>query len=335
MMFILNEEQKKTDLTNLAVLSRVGLKIASATSAELDADATSASSTALIDLGLRLSEATHHGALIEIILHNASGYSILMAINDEYIAFGGLSNVHRIGYYLGYLQELTKKLNIIISGGEVSEKTLSLQEEEKKKIEKQQKEEEVKATATKIPSAEQDKAAMDEMLTYLDDWDKEEKELMGVEEEFEDLEAESNIVSIPKSMTVGIPKDSVDSSISIPEEAPKEIVSEQIGKFKVYKDEVPPVPLDDYTPMEIEEKTGTASEYNETPTETKIPKKVEKQLKPSGPIKPPEKLPSLNELSIPDFGSQSASEYDIEFILKEESEALDSVLKDLGWEEED
>ena len=51
MMSILKVEEDKTDLENLAVLSRVGMKVASASSSELDADATSASSTALIDLG--------------------------------------------------------------------------------------------------------------------------------------------------------------------------------------------------------------------------------------------------------------------------------------------
>jgi len=117
MMEIMRIEEDKTDLENLAVLSRVGMKIASSSSSELDADATSASSTALIDLGLRLSEATVHGALTEIILHNTSGYSILLAINDEYIVFGGLKNVYRIGYYLGYLRDLAKKLNRLISGG--------------------------------------------------------------------------------------------------------------------------------------------------------------------------------------------------------------------------
>ena len=103
MMGILKVEEDKTDLENLAVLSRVGMKVASATTSELDADATSASSTALIDLGLRLSEATAHGALTEIILHNSFGYSILQAINDDFIVFGGLKNVFRsCGHNLFY-----------------------------------------------------------------------------------------------------------------------------------------------------------------------------------------------------------------------------------------
>ena len=51
---------------------------------------------------------------MEILLHNAAGYSILMAINESFIVFSGLSVPYRIGYYLGYLRELAKKLNCII-----------------------------------------------------------------------------------------------------------------------------------------------------------------------------------------------------------------------------
>ena len=42
--------------------------------------------------------------------------------------------------------------------------------------------------------------------------------------------------------------------------------------------------------------------------------------------------------AVPDFNSDfggPATEYDTEFVLGEESEALESVLKDLGWDEED
>jgi len=173
MLHILKNEEENTDLENLAVLSRVGMKVASASSSELDADATSASSTALIDLGLRLSEATAHGALTEIILHNSSGYSILLAINDEYIVFGGLKNVYRIGYYLGYLRELTRKLNRLISGDEVTEMTLSLEASEKAKLNVPIDIDEDKPIV--MPSVEQDKEALDGLLGFLDDWEKREE----------------------------------------------------------------------------------------------------------------------------------------------------------------
>ncbi|MFX0026007.1 MAG: hypothetical protein ACFE8M_06295 [Candidatus Hermodarchaeota archaeon] len=312
MMNILKIEEDRTDLENLAVLSRVGMKVASALSSELDADATSASSTALIDLGLRLSEATAHGALTEIILHNTSGYSILLAINDEYIVFGGLKNVYRIGYYLGYLRELAKKLNRLISGDEITEMTLSLEESERQKLVREQDQE---AAAIKIPSLEEDKAALDDLLGFLDNWEKE-----GIAAgEFEE-KAENNIVSIPKS--VGLEYEKIleyPPTTEEPIETPQ--VSEESGtEFKVYDDEIPPVPLEDYTPMEIEEDTST-----------KEPQIVQEQ-------KIPEGLPSLDDLSPPKLESQiieTASEYDTEFVLDKESETFESVLKDLGWDEEE
>ena len=312
MMNILKFEEDKTDLENLAVLSRVGMKVASAYSSEVDADATSASSTALIDLGLRLSEATAHGALREIILHNTSGYSIILAINDKYLVFGGLKNVYRIGYYLGYIRELAKKLNRLISGDEITNMTLSLEDSEKAKLNI----EEDVVTAIKKPSVKEDKAALDDLLGFLDDWEKEDVDL-----EETDKEIQNNIVSIPKSVGLEYEKQiekSVESSeASLRSEEPSQVVD---SGFKVYEDEIPPVPLDDYTPMEIEE--------DERISEPQI---VQEQ-----PVQ--ETAPSLEDLPPPDFNvdfGEAASEYDTEFVLDKDSEAFESVLKDLGWNEEE
>jgi len=313
MMSLLKSEEDKTDLSNLSVISRVGMKVATAFSSEVDADAVSASCTALIDLGLRLSDATNHGSLTELVLHNKEGYSVVIAINEEYIVFGGLKAGYRIGYYLGYLRELAKKLSILVSGGEITQMALSLEDDKAEQLKQQQIEEEEAAEAVVKPSVEQDKAAMDELLHFLDDWDEEEKTAMGVIEEFEDLEDGGNVVSIPKGATGGIPTSSeVTETVGIPlEEKPQ---------FKVYDDEIPPVPLDDYTPMEIEEES--------TPQQTE-PEPVEE-------LPPLDELPSFDELTAPDFSEiPSSSEYETEFVLDKESGALDSVLEELGWDEEE
>ncbi|MBY9017848.1 MAG: hypothetical protein KGD66_03350, partial [Candidatus Lokiarchaeota archaeon] len=308
MMNILSHEEEKTDLENLAVLSRVGIKVASATSSELDADATSASSTALIDLGLRLSEATAHGALTEIILHNTFGYSILLAINDEYIMFGGLKNVFRIGYYLGYLRELAKKLNRLISGDEITEMTLSLDDSEKAKLGINIEEKELSIIK---PSVEEDKAALDDLLGFLDVWEKE-----GVDES--ELETgTNNIVSIPKSIGMEYEK-TVEPHIdmgAIGSQGQTQIDSG--SQFKVYDDEIPPIPLEDYTPMEIEEDSSI-----DEPTIVQEPISTDA-------------LPSLDELTPPNFEAdfEAASEYEVEFVLDKESEAFESILKDLGWDD--
>jgi len=321
MMYVLKEEEAKTDLENLAVLSRVGMTVASSVSSELDADATSASSTALIDLGLRLNQATDHGALTEILLHNTSGYSILMAINDEYIVFGGLRAVYRIGYYLGYLRELARKLNKLISGNEETEMVLSLETSELEKLEKKKKEEEL---SIKKPSIEQDKAALDDHLGFIDNWEKE-------DEEFEEIE-ETNIVSIPKSIGIGIEKEVKETEIieSLPQLVEESSTPETPIGIEVYDDEVPPIPLDEYAPMEIEEES--VSEDITSVDELAPPEKAP----PEEELPPLSDLPSLEELAPPDFDIESsASEYDTEFVLEEESEALGSVLKELGWSEDE
>jgi predicted regulator of Ras-like GTPase activity (Roadblock/LC7/MglB family) len=314
MMKVLRMEEEKTDLENLAVLSRVGMKVASSTSYELDADATSASSTALIDLGLRLSEATAHGALTEIILHNTSGYSIILAINDEYLVFGGLKNVYRIGYYLGYLRELAIKLNILISGEEITEMTLSLEESERAKLREEQEKEEVIAIVK--PSIEEDKAALDGLLGFLDNWEKEGGDV-------EDLEAknENNIVSIPSSLGLEYERQLEHATEGMETQVPISPTTQSIEpQFKVYDDEIAPVPLEDYTPMEIEEDPS----YQE-------PQIVQEQ-----PLQ--EGLLSLEDLPPPDFNTEfveGASEYDTEFVLDKESATFENVLKDLGWDEEE
>ena len=140
--------------------------------------------------------------------------------------------------------------------------------------------------------------------------------------DFEDLEADNvkNIVSIPKSVGLAINKEVKQISETPISEDMGAIISKTHPEFKIYEDEIPPVPLEDYTPMEIEEEP-----LLQEPT----PKKTEL-------VSSPEKLPSFEELKPPDFGEEyQASEYDTEFILEEESEALDSVLKDLGWREEE
>ncbi|TFF92873.1 MAG: hypothetical protein EU543_04865 [Promethearchaeota archaeon] len=326
-MYVLKQEEEKTHLKNLSVLSRVGMKVSSATSAELDADATSASSTALIDLGLRLSEATNHGSLREIILHNEAGYSILMAINDEYIVFSGLTAVYKIGYYLPYLRDLAKKLNALISGDQDSEMALSLEEDELEKLrKKKEKEKEEKEEETiKKPSVEQDKAALNGLLGFLDDWEKQ-----GLESDEMEPQNEQNIVSIPKTIATGISTETTEMSIPETPETTSHISSD--SQFKVYDDEVAPVPLEDYTPMEVDEELTEPEPVVEPEPQTMVSApSLEPKTEPASEYG---SLPSLDELKPPDFDSETASEYDTEFILEEETESLEAVLKELGWEEE-
>ena len=111
------------------------------------------------------------------------------------------------------------------------------------------------------------------------------------------------------------------------EESP---IPESPSSIEVYEDEVPPIPLDEYSPMEIEVESVSddtthvdeLAPHDKAPPEEELPSLSE--------------LPSLEELAPPDFDIESsASEYDTEFVLEEESEALGSVLKELGWSEDE
>ncbi|MHA1733493.1 MAG: roadblock/LC7 domain-containing protein, partial [Promethearchaeota archaeon] len=90
--------EETTDLENLSVINRTGMRLATSKSAEMDADATTASSSALIDLGEKMAQSVNHGDLREILLRNEMGYGILMAISEDLMIFGTLTAAYKIGY---------------------------------------------------------------------------------------------------------------------------------------------------------------------------------------------------------------------------------------------
>ena len=104
LMMEIQRVERGTDLKRVAVISRIGMAIATSTSDTMNADAETASSSALIDLADRLSSSVDHGGLREILVKADSGYIILQFINEEYMIFGGISNPNRIGYYMEYLR---------------------------------------------------------------------------------------------------------------------------------------------------------------------------------------------------------------------------------------
>ena len=128
----------------------------------------------------------------------------------------------------------------------------------------------------------------------------------------------------------------MDTEIGIPGQAkPAAAASAPASDFKVYPDEIPPVPLEDYTPMDVEDEPAPTSA---APAATEPSPYVYESVDEGTPeeLPPLDELPSFDELGTPDFGAISTgTEYDTEFILGEESEAMDSVLKDLGWDEEE
>jgi len=196
--------------------------------------------------------------------------------------------------------------------------TLSLEESERGKFSAGQEEE---ASVLVKPTAEEDKAALDDLLGFLDNWEKE-----GTEVEELETSVDNNIVSIPKSVGLEYKQHLERVSQTEAPEVHEIPVVESKSQFPVYDDEIAPVPLDDYTPMEIEE-DATVQE----PQIVQEPPIVQEQLAPG-------ELPPLEEVPPPDFKvefMEGASEYETEFVLDQESETFENVLKDLGWSEEE
>ena len=163
---------------------------------------------------------------------------------------------------------------------------------------------------------EQDKEALGELLGFLDEWEKE-----GMEPEDLELDegAESNIVSIPKSISIGIPHISEVDDTELPEfedleastevglpqasKAAKPAASKSLAGFKVFDDEVPPIPLDDYTPMDVDDtgpqeagSSAISAEPGASPYVYETFDNTEAEELP-----PLEDLPAFDELGVPDF----------------------------------
>ncbi|MHA1511295.1 MAG: roadblock/LC7 domain-containing protein [Promethearchaeota archaeon] len=197
LMVEIQRVERGTDLKRVAVISRIGMAIATSTSDTMNADAETASSSALIDLADRLSSSVEHGGLREILVKADSGYIILQFINEEYMIFGGISNPHRIGYYMEYLRNEAHKFAYILAGNKV---TAALQKEiEAEKDREERKKLEAKAPMAKDFKMDKDKsddiAAMEGVLSFLKAW--------GGEEE-ENKPDNQNIVSIDSDLVFEI-----------------------------------------------------------------------------------------------------------------------------------
>ncbi|TFH29571.1 MAG: hypothetical protein E4G98_03600 [Promethearchaeota archaeon] len=197
LMHEIQEIEKGTDLQRIAVISRIGMSIASANSDQIDADAETASSSALVDLSERLSKSVQHGNLREILVKAEKGFVILQFINDEYMMFGGISNPLRIGYYMEYLRNIAHRFAFIIAGNRVTD-------ELQKEIEANRDRDFRKKQEAKAPlsadfqmdkSNSTDKSAMEGVLSFLKEW--------GGEDELLPPTA-NNIVGIDKDVMFGM-----------------------------------------------------------------------------------------------------------------------------------
>ncbi len=169
-MTLLKGVEAGTDLQNLSVINRVGMAVASSKSSTTDATAVTATASALIDLSEKMSESILHGKLRELLIRNTTGYDVLMAISKDLMIFCSLANSVRVGYYLGFLRELSAKLRKAIANELPPEQLAAFTKQEE---ERAKKEEEV---VVHKPSANQDIDAMKNVIGFLDQWGEKEGE---------------------------------------------------------------------------------------------------------------------------------------------------------------
>ncbi|MHA1339399.1 MAG: hypothetical protein ACTSRZ_04195 [Promethearchaeota archaeon] len=314
--------EEKSDLKQMSILSRSGMKIASAKSAEIDVDPISGSSAALIDVGGRFNNKMQHGNLREIIIRAPQGYTILMYINNEYMTFAGLSNIDRIGYYLEFLRVKCKYFSYILAGGVVTEEL----KEEIEKEKKTQEEEELalKDIFEKDVSSEQDISAMQDVLNFLNDWggddvDKaDDNAIVGIDED---------IIIMPEI------ESEQEQSTPLPSKTIK--TTDKQSSFKVYDDEIPPIPLDDYVSLfeaapseeyaEQIDQSNNVEEYVSQET-SQTATNTSKQSS-----KPPNASGFLTFDDMPNFDEEYASEYDDVDLDLSEDDAFIEALEDLGY----
>ncbi|MHA1727302.1 MAG: roadblock/LC7 domain-containing protein [Promethearchaeota archaeon] len=305
----LSKIETESDLSHMTVLARSGMRIATADSSSVDADPITASSAALIDVGIRFIGNMNHGTLREILIRGKGGYAILMYIDNEYMTFAGLSNPARIGYYLEFLRMKCKLFSYLLAGGRVTDELKAELEAEKKRQEKG--EESLKEMFSSDASSSKDMSAMQDVLSFLDDW--------GGEEETEGSEADHNSTGI-----VGIEEDFMIGGGDVKEDAesPKFTQVQKLGdEFPVYDNEVPPIPLEDIEALEIHS--------DDTPNQSETDLGLQKDEEPEQSKTTEQILGSSNDQE-PDFNELSASEYnDSDLDLSED--IMLEALADLGY----
>ncbi|MHA1112109.1 MAG: roadblock/LC7 domain-containing protein [Promethearchaeota archaeon] len=234
--------ENTSDLQNLTILARNGMKIATAKTYQPDMDPTAASSAALIDVGLNFVQNLHHGNLKEILIRGKGGYAILMHVDTNYLTFAGLSNLARIGYYLELLRIRCKKFSFILAGGKVTEELKADLEAEKARKEKLETET-IEQMFESDASTDKDMEAMKDVLSFLDEWE-------GDEVPEPTAQKDTGIVSISEEYMIGQ---------DIEPEKPEPVAASQSAyqlqvedkEFPIYEGEVPPVPLEDVEALEI------------------------------------------------------------------------------------
>ncbi|MEM3663020.1 MAG: roadblock/LC7 domain-containing protein [Candidatus Jordarchaeales archaeon] len=107
---MLQQIEDTTKLEGVAVVTRDGVRVACAESANVDVDAISTASAAIINTSEATAMQLGHGSLSEIIIKGDSGYLLITRVDDEHMMVASSRDIVRLGLNLGVLKRYSRSV---------------------------------------------------------------------------------------------------------------------------------------------------------------------------------------------------------------------------------
>ena len=103
--------ESSTDLEGTALVTKMGLRIASSTHASTDVDQHSASPAAIVNLAEKVSQGLEYGNLKQIVVAGEQGYTIITTKDDSnFMLLSHSKKAAKLGYYFHRLRKAFDKL---------------------------------------------------------------------------------------------------------------------------------------------------------------------------------------------------------------------------------
>ncbi len=107
---MLQQIEDTTKLEGVAVVTRDGVRVACAESANVDVDVISTASAAIINTSEATAMQLGHGNLSEIIIKGDSGYLLITRVDDEHMMVASSRDTIRLGLNLGVLKRYSRSI---------------------------------------------------------------------------------------------------------------------------------------------------------------------------------------------------------------------------------
>ncbi|MGQ4833034.1 MAG: roadblock/LC7 domain-containing protein [Candidatus Asgardarchaeia archaeon] len=100
---ILKKIEMETDLYEVTIVTRDGIRIASATSSTIDANENSAAVAAMLNIAQDTSRRMEQGRLIQVVVRGEKGFTIITRVSPELVLAASSRSQYKLGLYLRML----------------------------------------------------------------------------------------------------------------------------------------------------------------------------------------------------------------------------------------